>query len=127
MTPDARLLAYSALLCWVMIMVAANLKTRGKLAVAFSNHEAIPEPSPIAGRADRAAKNMLENMVLFTALVAAARLGNGDADRIILGARIFFWARVAYFPIYLAGITHIRTAVWAASIAGMAIVFSAMV
>jgi len=69
---------------------------------------------------------MLENLVLFTALVAAVRLGDGDRDRIILGARVFFWARVAYFPIYILGVKYVRTALWGAGAAGMAIVFSAM-
>jgi uncharacterized MAPEG superfamily protein len=125
MTPDVRLLAYAAVLCWVMIMTAAMLKTRG-LVNAGGNRDDLPEPSAAAGRADRAAKNMLENLVLFTALLAAARMGNGDQDRIVLGARIFFWARVAYFPVYLAGIKHIRTAIWAVGIAGLAIIFSAI-
>ena len=125
MTPDVRLLAYAAVLCWVMIMTAAMLKTRG-IVNAGGNRDDLPEPSALAGRADRAAKNMLENLVLFTALLAAAKLGNGDQDRIVLGARIFFWARVAYFPIYLAGIKHVRTIVWAVGIAGMGLIFSAI-
>ena len=125
MTPDVRLLAYAAVLCWVMIMTAAMLKTRG-IVNAGGNRDDLPEPSALAGRADRAAKNMLENLVLFTALLAAARMGNGDQDRIVLGARIFFWARVAYFPIYLAGIKHIRTVVWAVGIAGLGLIFSAI-
>jgi uncharacterized MAPEG superfamily protein len=126
MTPDARLLAYSALLCWVMIMTAASLRTRGSIVMGLSNRDAVPEPTPMGARADRAARNMLENLVLFTALVAAARLGDGDRDRIILGARVFFWARVAYFPIYILGVKYIRTTLWGAGVAGMAIVFSAM-
>jgi len=125
MTPDVRLLAYAAVLCWVMIMTAAMLKTRG-IVNAGGNRDDLPDPSALAARADRAAKNMLENLVLFTALLVAARMGNGDQDRIVLGARIFFWARVAYFPIYLAGIKHIRTVVWAVGIAGLALIFSAV-
>lgn len=125
MTPDVRLLAYAAVLCWVMIMSAAMLKTRG-LVNAGGNRDDLPEPSALAGRADRAAKNMLENLVLFTALLVAARMGNGDQERIVLGARVFFWARVAYFPIYLAGIKYVRTVVWAVGIAGLGLIFSAV-
>jgi uncharacterized MAPEG superfamily protein len=125
MTPDVRLLAYAAVLCWVMIMTAAMLKTRG-LAKAGGNRDDLSEPSPLAMRADRAAKNMLENLVLFTALLVAARMGNGDQDRIVLGARIFFWARVAYFPVYVAGIKHIRSVIWAVGMAGLGIIFSAI-
>jgi uncharacterized MAPEG superfamily protein len=70
---------------------------------------------------------MIENLVLFSAFYVAARAGNGDTDRLVLGARLFFWARVAYFPIYLAGITKIRTLIWAVGIAGMAVVFSSTI
>jgi uncharacterized MAPEG superfamily protein len=125
MTPDVRLLAYAAVLTWVMIMTGAMLKTRG-LVNAGGNRDDLPEPTELANRADRAAKNMLENLVLFTALLVAARLGNGDPDRIVLGARIFFWARVAYFPIYVAGIKYVRTVVWAVGIAGLGLIFSAV-
>jgi uncharacterized MAPEG superfamily protein len=127
MTTDARLLAYSALLCWVMIMVASSLRTRGQVSLALGNRDNVPEPSPMAARADRAARNMLENLVMFTALVVAARTGDGDPDRIVLGARIFFWSRVLYFPIYLVGIPGLRTAIWAGGVAGMGVVFSALV
>jgi uncharacterized MAPEG superfamily protein len=127
MTPDIRLLAYSAVLCWLMIITAATLKTRGSFRLSLGNRENLPESTAIAGRADRAAKNMLENLVLFTALLAAAKLGHGDLERIVAGARLFFWARVAYFAIYLAGIPHLRTAVWAVGVAGMAVVLSSVV
>lgn len=124
MTPDLRLLAYSALLTWVMIMVASLLRTKGSLALGFSNRDALPEPSPLAGRADRAAKNMLENLVLFTAAVVAAH-GAADHDRVVLGARVFFWARVVYWPLYLAGIPYARTAAWATGVAGCALMLAA--
>jgi uncharacterized MAPEG superfamily protein len=125
MTPDMRLLAYAALLCWLMIMAASGLRTRGNIVVAVGNRDDLQPPSPLGERADRAAKNMLENLVLFTAIVVAARSAGGDHDRIILGARVFFWARVAYWPIYLAGIKVLRTVAWAVAVGGMALVLSA--
>jgi uncharacterized MAPEG superfamily protein len=38
------------------------------------------------------------------------------------GANIFFWARVAYFPTYLAGIAYVRSALWAVGLIGLAMV-----
>ena len=124
MTPDLRLLAYSALLTWVMILVASTLRAKGAVMVAFGNREAMPEPSPLAGRADRAAKNMLENMILFTAVVVAAH-GAADHDRVVLGARVFFWARVVYWPLYLSGVKYARTAAWATGVGGCALMLIA--
>ncbi len=127
MPPELRLLAYSAILTWLMIITASMLRAGFDLRIAFGNREALPEQTPMAGRAARAAANMLENMVLFTAvmLVSMSARGEDAHDRIVLGARIFFWARLAYFPVYVAGITYLRTALWTAGIAGLAIMLSA--
>ena len=37
----------------------------------------------------------------------------------VLGAQLFFWARLAYAVVYLAGIAWLRTAVWAVSMVGV--------
>lgn len=128
-TTDGRILVYLALLSWLMLVVAALLRTRiltaGGMRAAFGNRDGLPEPSPLSGRADRAARNMLESLVLFVALVVAAHLANADQHRIDLGARIFFYARVAYFPVYLIGISHVRTAIWLVSLFGLGIIAAA--
>ena len=129
MTTDVRLLLYSTLLSWLMLVVAAMMRTGAPrdLRTAFSNRDAVPEPSPAAARADRAARNMLENLVLFIALIVAAHLAGARQDRIDLGARLFFYGRLAYFPIYLAGIVYVRTLVWTVAVAGLGVIlFSAL-
>jgi len=128
-TTDGRLLIYSAFLSWLMLVVAALLRTRvltaGGLKDAFGNRHDLPEPSPLSGRADRAARNMLESLLLFVTLVVAAHIASADQHRIDLGARVFFYARVAYFPVYLIGISHLRTAIWAVSLVGLGIIAAA--
>ena len=42
-------------------------------------------------------------------------------------ARIFFWARVVYIPIYMVGVPVARTGVWAISVIGMGLIFAAIV
>ena len=127
MTPDLRLLAYSAVLAWVMLITASSLRSRiwAGLGLAFSNRDAMPPPTPVTARADRAAANMLENLVLFAVLLLAAHAAGVAPSRLELGAQLFFWARVAYFPAYLAGITYLRTAAWGVGVAGMAMILLA--
>ena len=55
------------------------------------------------------------------ALVAHAT-GKADATA-LLGAQLFFWARLAYALIYVAGIPWLRTGAWAVSVVGMALIF----
>src|SRR5688500_16096854 len=122
MTADLHYLAYSAVLTWEMLMTASLTRAKAwtpkGFILALGNRDDMPEPSPLAGRADRAAKNMLENLVLFAVVVLVARLGGVAPDQIATGAAVFFWARVAYFLVYLAGIPYLRTVVWGAGMAG---------
>jgi len=39
-----------------------------------------------------------------------------------LGAELFFWSRLAYTVIYLAGIPWVRTAAWGVSIVGLLLI-----
>jgi len=66
-------------------------------------------------------------MVLFTALALVAVVGNVSDPNVELGARIFYWARLAYIPIYMVGIPVARTGVWAISVIGMGMIFAAIV
>jgi uncharacterized MAPEG superfamily protein len=119
-------LLLSALLLWVMLLSASLIRARAwtppGLRVAFGNRDDVPEPSPVAARADRAARNMLENLVLFVAVLAAAYFSGALSERTVLGAAIFFWARLAYFGIYLAGIKYLRTLTWAVALGGIGLI-----
>jgi len=123
---DTELLLASALLTYASLMLASVLRTRSwTLAgqkLAFGNRDDMPEPSPLAGRADRAAKNNLENLVLFTAAWAAARLGGAAPAPIELGAQLFFWSRCAYTAVYLLGVPYLRTALFSVGVIGTFIV-----
>jgi uncharacterized MAPEG superfamily protein len=126
----ATALCWSALLTWLMLATASFLRARAwnsaGLRIALGNRDDLPPPTGLAGRADRAARNMVENLVLLVALVAAVYFA-GRHDRIAdAGATIFFWSRLAYWPCYLAGIVYLRTIIWFASVIGLAFVASAL-
>jgi uncharacterized MAPEG superfamily protein len=130
MMADTTVLVLSAILLWLMIMTAAALRsqgwTPGGVVRALGNRDNMPEPTPLAGRAERAAKNMLENMVLFVALFVALQVANKANAQAQLGANLFFWGRLAFWPTYLAGIIYLRTAFWIVSIAGLVMMILAM-
>ncbi|NQV22331.1 MAG: MAPEG family protein [Rhodospirillales bacterium] len=119
-------LVYSAILTLVMILTAGVGKgrywTMGGLMYGAGNRDNPPPQEPWVGRADRAANNMMESMLLFVALIAAAQGMGISNEATTLGATLFFWARLAYFPIYVIGIPWLRTGVWGVAIAGMVII-----
>ena len=131
MTKTLMILAELAVINWALIVVASLIKTKAwkpsGLLAALGNRDKAEDCDGFPARTDRAARNMLENMVLFTALVVVASVGGVVSPNVELGARIFFWARVVYIPIYMIGIPVARTAVWALSVVGMGMIFAAIV
>jgi uncharacterized MAPEG superfamily protein len=67
---------------------------------------------------------MLESLVLFAALVLVAVAAQRTNSTTAIGAQLFFWARLAYAAIYLAGIPWLRTAVWGVSVVGLLMIFA---
>ena len=130
MSPSLHLVAYSAIMTWLMLYAAAILRTRAwtaqGLKIAFGNRDKGTPISPLAFRADQTAQNTLEGFILFAALVVTAHVGGMNNAQTELGAALFFWARVAYIPTYLIGIAYLRTAIWLVSIVGLGIIAAPM-
>ena len=128
MKPELTLLAWAALLTLVQAVVAVQgaLMQVG-LPMLAGNRENMPEIKGWGGRAARAHRNMLENLVLFAALVLIAVVAGKTNNTTLLGAQIFIWARVAYAVVYIAGLPWIRTATWAVSVIGLAMIFLQLV
>lgn len=122
-TPNAAVLTVA--LTWVMILTAATFKSRmwtvEGMMRATGNRETGPDLAGVAGRSDRAAKNMLENLVLFASLLAAAAIAGTPPPELALGVNVFFFARLVYWFVYLAGIPMLRTGVWFVAVVGLAL------
>src|SRR5271169_6296436 len=117
MKPELMLLVWSGALTFIQVLIAVSGATmQVGLATLAANREKLPECAGWAGRAQRAHRNMLENLVLFAVLVLVAVLAGKTNDTTLMGAQIFFWARVAYALVYYAGISWLRTGVWAVSV-----------
>ena len=128
LTADLHLLVWSVALCVLQMLVAvAGATLQVGLPRLAGNREALPEPTGWAGRAARAHRNMLENLVLFAALVLAAQVAGLANETTALGALLFFWARVAYAVVYVIGIPWVRTGAWAVSIVGLVLIFLQLV
>lgn len=123
MRPEITLLAWSAVLAIVhmLITVQALVNQKG-LMTAFGNRENLGELAGWGGRAQRANVNMAQNLVVFAAVVLAAVAVGRTNAMTLLGAQLFFWARVAYAVCYLGGIPYLRTASWLVSIVGIALI-----
>ena len=123
MKPELTLLVWSVILAIVHMLIAvqALVSTKG-LMTAIGNRENLPELPGWAGRAVRANRNMAENLALFAAAVLMASVLGISNSMTLLGAQLFFYARIAYAVCYLGGISWLRTLSWVVSIAGVALI-----
>lgn len=128
MTTEIQMLAWSIALGLVHLLIGAALMTRQRgLKWDVSARDGEPTPlTGVAARIDRGWRNFLETFGFFAAAVLAVVLtGRADAET-ALGAQLYFWARLAYLPIYAAGIAYLRSLVWAVSLAGIVILVRAL-
>jgi hypothetical protein len=68
MTPLLSLVVYMAIVTWAPLLAGQSDSRRGVDSIATT----FPYPSPLAGRADRAARNTAHNFMHFAALAVVA-------------------------------------------------------
>ena len=118
---ELKMLAWSVALGLVHVLLGAALTThqRGLRWNVGARDAVLPPVTGVAARVDRALRNFLETFPFFAAAVlAVVVLERGDAST-ALGAQCYFWARLAYVPLYAAGVPYLRTVVWGVSLWGL--------
>jgi uncharacterized MAPEG superfamily protein len=128
MSLELKLLVWSVALAFAQCLVAViGAFLQVGLPTLAGNRENMPAITGWGGRAERAHRNMLQSLVLFTALVLVAQVTSKLDATTALGAQLFFWARLAYAAVYLIGLPWIRTGVWAVSVLGLVLIFIRLV
>ena len=123
MTPELTYLVWSAVLTFVLVLIAVSgAQLQVGLEQLAGNREDLPKMTGWAGRAERAHRNMLENLILFAILVLVAQAAGVRNGMTLLGAQLFFWGRVAHAVLYIAGIPWARTAAWGVSVVGLILI-----
>ncbi len=129
MTPLLELTVYFTVWTLITVVVGAAIRnqewTREGRDIGLGNRDNLKEATPMGGRAERAAKNSIEAAVFFVPLALIANAAGLDAE-VMLGAQVAFWARIAYVPIYIAGIKYLRSLVWIGGAVGYGMMVAAM-
>lgn len=118
---ELKLLAAAAVLGIVQVLLTSAAVTHERgLAWNASARDGQGAPlGPLAGRLQRAQANFLETFPMFAAAVLAVVLAGRQDDTTALAAHLYVWARLAYVPLYAAGIPYLRSLVWLVSLAGV--------
>lgn len=107
------------LLFVVQIFLQETSRYGFDLKLILGNRDVIPQASLVAARLERAKNNMMEALPLFLGLALLALAKGAETHQVDQGAALFLFARVAYVPIYAAGIPVLRSAAWLAAMGGM--------
>jgi uncharacterized MAPEG superfamily protein len=127
--PETTMLLWSVVLGLVQLVIASMAMNKDVgLPYNLSSRD-VPPAAPIgktAGRLVRAFANFRETFGFFAVAVLLVAVLNRADHTSMIGAQLYFWARLIYVPIYAAGISFVRTAVWTVSVIGLVMVLMGM-
>jgi uncharacterized MAPEG superfamily protein len=123
MTVELSMLVYSVLLFLVIILMQAGLAiSQNGLMVQAGSRDNLQEPTVLRKRLQRLTGNLQENLIMFAIAVLAANAAGVSNDTTVLGASIFFYARVAHAIVYAFGWPMIRPLFYFVSLYGTVII-----
>ncbi|RAI37866.1 MAPEG family protein [Rhodoplanes roseus] len=123
------LLAASVVLLVVQIFIQSGTMTKelGGDWNAGPRDDGRKPTGAVAGRAERALKNYLETFPAFVGLALALAVTGRTGGLGLIGAHLWFWARLVYLPLYLVGVPKVRSAVWLVALIGLGLMLAALV
>lgn len=127
MTTELSLLAWAVVLGLVHVLATGQFTTlQHGLAYGLSPRD---EPRPLTGvgaRVERAFNNYMQTFPFFAAAVLVAHVAGRHSGLTIWGAYLYFWGRVAFVPLYAAGIPVARTLAYVVSVVGIVLILVAL-
>ena len=125
---ELRMLTFGVVLGILQIIAASHAASlqRGYRWTASPRDEKVEPLRGVAGRLDRALRNFGETFPLFAAVVLVAHLTDTHDALTEWGARLYFWARVAYVALCAAGVPLARSPVWNVATIGIVLIVGAL-
>jgi uncharacterized MAPEG superfamily protein len=121
-------LLWSAALAFIyMIAQATAFRMQTGVDAANSTRDDEPAPNLLTGRATRALRNFQETYPVFIALCVVAIFTDHSGALLSWGLGLWFWARIAYLPAYLMGLSPYRSWIWTVSAIGLLLMFISLV
>jgi uncharacterized MAPEG superfamily protein len=121
MSFELTMLAWTLVLALVQVLLPAVVRNR-ELGIRYQSgprDAPAPPPSKLAGRLARAQANLFETLPIFAIAVLIVHVTGRENVLTHYGALAYFVARLAYVPLYAAGVPFVRSLVWLISIVGI--------
>lgn len=118
---EIQMLVWSIVLGLTTVLIVATVSAmqRGGRWAAGSRDEIKPPLAGVGGRLERAQRNFFETFGFFAASVLVLAVLGRHSHGTELGAQLYFWGRLAYVPLYAAGIYGVRSLAWGVATAGI--------
>jgi len=121
------------LLAWSVALGLVHAVATGQFSVAQHGlrYGLSPrdEPRPLTGigaRVQRAFANYMQTFPFFAAAVLMAHAAGRHGWLTVVGAQLYFWARLAYVPLYAAGVVGLRTVAFVVAVVGIVLILIAL-
>ncbi len=128
MSVELTMLVYSVALLFVLILLQASAGVLAQgLPQMAGSRDNLADPKPFQARTKRLVDNHREGLALFAPLVLVAALAQISTPWTVLGAQLFFYARVLHALLYVTGVPWVRPLAWVIGIVGIVMIFAALV
>lgn len=127
---EINLLAWAALFGLAQLILASAARTRvygTRWNVGARDTTPVERATPLIGRLERAQANFLETFPLFAAAVLGAAIGGRLSDATQTGAWLYLAGRLAYLPLYAAGVPVARTLAFGVATSGLLMILLAII
>ncbi len=121
------------MLAWAIVLGLVHAIATGQfttvqhgLAYGLSPRDQKKELTGVGARVQRAFANYMQTFPFFAAAVLTAHLAARHGWLTVWGAQLYFWARVAYVPLYAAGLPVVRTLAFLVATSGIAMILIAL-
>ena len=127
MTVELKMLAYATLLLIVLVVIQAVAAARAQGLMPLAGpRDNLPPPKPFQARTKRIVDNHREGLTMFAPLILAAAVANIHNGWTVLGAELFFYARLVHAVLYLVGAPYVRPLAFVVGLVGTLMVLAAL-
>lgn len=127
MTTELALLAWSVVLGLVHAVATGQFTTlQHGIGYGLSPRDEKKPLTGVGARVERAFANYMQTFPFFAAAVLVAHVAGRHSGLTVIGAQLYFWARLVYVPLYAAGIPVARTVAYLVSLLGIGLILIAL-
>ena len=119
MSIELQVVAGSVLILFGLLMYQGALVPLNQgFGWGLGSRDGEPNYTAMQGRARRTVANHVEGMLLFIPLVMIVEMAALSSQLTEIGAAIYLAGRLAYAPLYLLGVSYLRSLFWGIALLG---------